>query len=376
MTQPTILIVDDNPDNLTVLGELLCERYRVRAANSGERALELVCQQPLPDLVLLDVMMPDMSGYEVLHRLRSEPLTRHIPVIFVTAMSATEDEETAFELGAVDYLTKPLRPGVMLARVQAHLGLKASRDALDEQRRTLQDEVAGRVHENLLIQDISIRALARLAETRDNETGHHLLRTQAFVHELAQRAAAHPRFSAALDEASILLIAKSAPLHDIGKVGIPDRVLLKPGKLDAQEWAVMKTHSRLGADSIARAVADTREPMDFLRPAIDIALYHHERWDGSGYPEGLAGEAIPLPARLMALADVFDALVSPRVYKRAMDFAEARATMAAQRGLHFDPDLLDIFLAGYERFCEIARSHPDELGPTVLRSRLSEVLPV
>lgn len=373
MIQPTVLIVDDNPDNLTVLGELLCERYKVRAANSGERALQLVMQAPLPDLVLLDVMMPDMSGYEVLHHLRAEPLTCHIPVMFVTAMSATEDEETAFELGAVDYLTKPLRPGVMLARVQAHLELKASRDRLDAQSRTLQEEIAGRVHENQVMQDISMRALARLAETRDNETGHHLLRTQAFVHELARRAALHPAFSDALSEADILLIAKSAPLHDIGKVGIPDRVLLKPGRLDAAEWEVMKTHARLGADSIARAVADTQGQTDFLRPAIDIALHHHERWDGSGYPDGLAGTAIPLSARLMAVADVFDALVSPRVYKQAMSFEEARATMAAQRGLHFDPALIDVFLEGYESFCEIARTHPDELGPTPSRDALPEL---
>ena len=363
MHQPTVLIVDDNPDNLTVLGELLRDRYKVRAANSGERALQLALQEPLPDIVLLDVMMPDMSGYEVLHHLHSSPVTRHIPVIFVTAMNGTSDEETAFELGAVDYLTKPLRPGVMLARVQAHLELKATRDTLDQERTTLQAEIAGRTHENRVFQDISIRALARLAETRDNETGHHLLRTQAFVHELARRARAHPRFAAELDDAAIELIAKSAPLHDIGKVGIPDRVLLKPGRLDAEEWALMKTHSRLGADSIARAVADTHEPVAFLRHAMDIALHHHERWDGSGYPDGLAGEAIPLAARLMAVADVFDALVSPRVYKTAMSFEQARETMAAQRGLHFDPDLLDTFLAGYETFCDIARCHPDELGP-------------
>ena len=361
--QRTILIVDDNPENLTLLGELLRERYKVRAANSGRRALQLATQAPLPDLILLDVMMPQMSGYEVLEHLRSAPETRDIPVIFTTAMSATEDEQHGLVLGAVDYITKPLRPAIVLARVHTHLELKQARDRLRRDNAFLEAEIAKRMRENLLIQEVTIRALARLAETRDNETGNHILRTQSCVHALATRVRGHPRFAAELDEQSISLIAKSAPLHDIGKVGIPDHVLLKPGKLTSDEWAIMKTHARMGADAIDRAVADTHQPVKFLTYAREVALHHHERWDGHGYPDGLAGDAIPLAARLMAVADVFDALISRRVYKEPIGFDRVREIMAEQRGKHFDPDLLDMVLEQFETFCEIARRHPDDPPP-------------
>ncbi len=356
----TILIVDDNPENLTVLGDLLNGLYNVRAANSGARALQLAGQVPLPSLILLDVMMPGMDGYEVLGRLREAPATCDIPVIFTTAMDSIEDETHGLVLGAVDYITKPLRPAIVLARVQTHLELHRARNRLKQDNAQLEGEIARRMHENQVIQDVTIRALARLAETRDNETGNHILRTQAYVELLARRARAHPRFAGALDEMSIKLIAKSAPLHDIGKVGIPDQVLLKPGKLTPDEWVIMKTHARLGADAIDMAVADTREPVSFLTFARQIALSHHERWDGSGYPQGLSGDAIPLAARLMAVADVFDAMISRRVYKNPIPLAEVRASMSAERGRHFDPDLIDAFLECYEDFCAIAALHPDE----------------
>jgi putative two-component system response regulator len=360
MSQKTILIVDDSPENLTVLGEMLHSQYTVRAAISGERALQLAAQLPVPDLILLDVMMPRMNGHEVLRRLGASPLTRDIPVIFITAMVAAEDEQHGLVLGAVDYITKPLRPAVLLARVHTHLELKAARDCLRSDNIWLEAEVARRQRENSLIQDVAIRAMARLAETRDNETGNHLLRTQEYVRRLATSVRHHPRFAGELDDHAIALMACSAPLHDIGKVGIPDRILLKPGRLDAEEWETMKTHARLGAEAIERAVADTEQPMPFLRVAQHMAHYHHERWNGQGYPEGLAGDAIPLCARLMAIADVFDALISRRVYKEALDFAQVRELMAAERGRHFDPDLLDAFLAQYEVYCDIARRRPDE----------------
>ena len=366
--QRTILIVDDNPENLTVLGELLCERYTVRAANSGARALQLALQAPLPDLILLDIMMPGMSGYEVLERLQVTPTLQGIPVIFTTAMNAEEDEERGFVLGAVDYITKPLKPAVVLARVHAHLELKLARDRLQRVNESLETEIARRMRENLMIQEVTIRALARLAETRDNETGNHILRTQNYVHALALRACRHPRFADELDEQSISLISKSAPLHDIGKVGIPDSVLLKPGKLTSEEWDIMKTHAAVGADAIRRAEADTSEPVKFLDYAKQVARHHHERWDGAGYPDGLAGDAIPLAARLMALADVFDALISARVYKKAFSFDQAREIMASQGGKHFDPDLLAAFLGGYDEFCDIARRHPDSHEPAEVES--------
>jgi putative two-component system response regulator len=360
MPQDTVLIVDDNAENLTVLGELLRGRYRVRAAASGAAALQAALRLPRPDLVLLDVMMPGMSGYEVLQRLREDPRTRDIPVIFTTAMDATADEEHGLALGAVDYLTKPLRPAIVLARVQTHLDLKHARDRLRQDNAALEAEVQRRMRENGHLQEVALRSLARLAETRDNETGHHLLRTQGTVERLARLAHEHTPYAAELDGRRIELIAMSAPLHDIGKVGIPDRILLKPGKLDADEWAVMKTHAKLGADAIARAIGDTRQAADFLTAAHQIALHHHERWDGSGYPDGLAGTTIPLPARLMAIADVFDALLSRRVYKQAMDLPTVKQTMAAERGRHFDPLLLDLFTGDFDAFCELARRFPDE----------------
>jgi putative two-component system response regulator len=354
------LIVDDSPQNLTVLGDLLSPHYKVRAANAGQRALELAVRPPLPDLILLDVMMPHMNGYEVIERLHESVATRDIPVIFTTAMSATDDEQRGLALGAVDYITKPLRPAIVLARVHTHLELKRARDALRRDNMSLEAAIAQRMRENLVIQDVTIRALARLAETRDNETGNHILRTQEYVRLLAQRVRMHPRFAEQLDERNIALIAKSAPLHDIGKVGIPDSVLLKPGKLTPEEWAIMKTHAKLGADAITRAEADALEPVKFLDYAKQVAMHHHERWNGSGYPDGLAGDAIPLAARLMAVADVFDAMISRRVYKLPIPMAQVRESMAAERGQHFDPDLLDNFIDGFEAFCDIARQHPDE----------------
>ncbi len=360
MPHDTVLIVDDVPENLTVLGELLRQRYRVRAANSGHAALQAAAQLPHPDLILLDVMMPGMNGYEVMEALRADVTLCSIPVIFTTAMDAAEDEERGLALGAVDYLTKPLRPAIVLARVQTHLELKGARDRLRVDNAALEIEVARRTRENLQLQEVALRSLARLAETRDNETGNHLLRTQSTVAHLARLARERPEMQGLLDERHIELIAMSAPLHDIGKVGIPDRILLKPGKLDAEEWAVMKTHARLGADAIGRAVADTRQPLGFLAVAQEIVLRHHERWDGSGYPDGLAGNAIPLPARLMAIADVFDALLSRRVYKAPMPVDEVRRTMAAEGGRHFDPVLLSCFLAHFDEFCELARRFPDD----------------
>ncbi len=359
MTVPTVLVVDDVPENLTVLGELLVREYTVRAANSGPAALRLAATHPRPDLILLDLMMPGMDGYEVMRRLRDDPLTRDIPVICVTALNATEEEERGLSLGAVDYIAKPLRPPVVLARVRTQIELKRARDKLANQNAFLEAEVARRMRENQCAQDASIHALARLAETRDPETGNHILRTQEYVRRLGQLLCKHPRFAASLDEHEIDLLAKSAPLHDIGKVGIPDHILLKPGRLDAAEWEIMKTHAAIGAEAIERAEADAQQPIEFLAVAKQIARHHHERWDGHGYPDGLAGDAIPLAARLMALADVFDALISRRVYKPALPYARARDIIAGSRGTHLDPDVVDAFLADFETFRTIAERHAD-----------------
>jgi putative two-component system response regulator len=358
-TQPTVLIVDDSPENLAVLNGLLQPAYRVLAATSGDRALRVAQGAPRPDLILLDVMMPGLDGYQVFERLRDGEGTRDIPVIFITALDGSEAELRGLELGAVDYITKPIVPALVLARVQTQLELKRARDWLKDQNAILEAEVARRMTENDLTQRVSIRALAHLAETRDPETGNHILRTQAYVNRLAVALRAHPRFSAHLDDRYIDLLTRSAPLHDIGKVGIPDHILLKPGKLTPEEWEVMKTHAKIGSDAIERAEQDIEMPLDFLSAAKEIAHWHHEKWDGSGYPDGLAGEAIPVSARLMALADVFDALISARVYKPAFSYEKARDIIAEGRAQHFDPAVCDAFLEAFADFVAIAERYRD-----------------
>lgn len=357
--QPNILIVDDVPENLSVLGELLQPTYRVRAANSGARALQIANSPPPPDLILLDVMMPGMDGYQVLRELRDNATTPDIPVIFVTAMDGTDDEEKGLDLGAVDYITKPIRPAIVLARVRAQLELKRARDILSDHNAYLEQEVARRMAENQLIQEVSIHALAHLAETRDPETGNHLRRTQEYVRTLARGLKHHPRFSHYLDERTIGQLAQSAPLHDIGKVGIPDHILLKPGKLTPDEWAIMKTHAEIGAEAIAQAIADSARPVEFLQIAQEIARGHHEKWDGSGYPRGLAGDGIPISARLMALADVFDALICARVYKPPMPYEEAYSIIVSGSGTHFDPDVVDAFIREFDTFKRIADNYAE-----------------
>jgi putative two-component system response regulator len=303
--------------------------------------------------------MPGMDGYQVLDRLQSQPITRDIPVIFVTAMNNIEDEERGLAMGAVDYITKPLRPSIILARVRTQLEVKRTRDLLHNHNILLEAEVNRRMQENQLIQDVSIHALARLAEIRDPETGNHILRTQSYVRHLALRLKKHPRFTHLLSDHYIDLLAQSAPLHDIGKVGIPDSILLKPGPLTPEEWEVMKTHTRLGSDAIEQAERDAAKPVEFLVLAKEIAHWHHEKWDGSGYPDGLAGDAIPVSARLMALADVFDALISKRVYKDPISYGKARDIIAEGRGQHFDPDVTDAFMSEFPAFEDIARKNQD-----------------
>ncbi|TXH87909.1 MAG: two-component system response regulator [Rhodoferax sp.] len=357
--KPTILVVDDTPANLSLMTSLLKGRYRVKVANGGEKALELARMAPMPDLILLDIMMPGMSGYDVIKQLRAEVATRHIPVVFLTAMSSTEDETVGLELGAADYITKPITPAVVLARVRTQLENKAAADFLRDQASFLENEVASRTVELGALQDVTILAMASLAETRDSDTGNHIRRTQHYVRVLARQVQEHPRFGYFLDDATIALLFKSAPLHDIGKVGIPDRILLKPGRFTPEEFEVMKTHTTLGRDAIAAAEKQLGKEVDFLRHAKDIALYHQEKWDGSGYPEGLSGDAIPISARLMAVADVYDALISRRVYKDGMPHEKAVDIIREGRGTHFDPDLVDAFLDVQEEFRAVAQRYAD-----------------
>ena len=356
----TVLVVDDTPDNLALMSELLRPRYRVKIASSGEKALRIAGADPRPDLILLDVMMPGMDGHEVCARLKAEAATRDVPVIFLTARSDVADETRGLALGAVDYITKPISPPIVLARVRTHLHLKASADFLRDKAGFLETEVARRTAELAAIQDVTILAMASLAETRDSDTGNHIRRTQHYVRALAEALRGHPRFAAMLTPEYIATLYKSAPLHDIGKVGIPDRILLKPGRYTPEEFEVMKSHPRLGRDAIAQAEAQLGSSVGFLSTAKDIAYSHQEKWDGSGYPQGLRGDAIPLSARLMALADVYDALICRRVYKDGMPHAQAAGIIAEGAGQHFDPDIVEAFLRIQPQFQEIARRFADD----------------
>ncbi len=355
----TVLVVDDTADNLSLMSNLLRTDYKVKLATSGERALQIVAGESKPDLILLDIMMPEMDGYEVLRRLQFNPDTEDIPVIFLTAMSASEDESVGLELGAVDYITKPINPAIVMARVRNHLQLKRARDFLAHHNNFLEQEIVNRTRALAELQDATIRAMASLAETRDNETGNHIRRTQHYVEALARKLQDHPRFKDELTDAAIETIFKSAPLHDIGKVGIPDRILLKPGKLTPEEFEIMKTHTTLGRDAIVAAETDAMLDNPFFRYAKEITYSHQEKWDGSGYPEGLMGNTIPLSARLMAVADVYDALISERVYKSAFTHETAVEIIRDGRGSHFDPDMVDAFLVLSEEFRAIAQRFAD-----------------
>jgi len=377
MALPTILVVDDEPLNLAVLSRLLSPHHRVLGARSGPSALALLAAGARPDLILCDVMMPEMDGYAVLDQLQRAPGTREIPVIFVTALSDEVNEEHGLALGAVDYIVKPIKPAVVLARVRTHLALKAATDQLARHNTGLESELARRVREIQLAQDLTLCAMAELAETRDNETGHHVLRTQSYVEVLGRALMADgaaPHGDTPLDEAQLQRIVKAAPMHDIGKIGIPDRILLKPAQLGFEEFEVMKTHARIGGEAIAQAMrkatamqsglADpassaTPEALRFLEVARLLATHHHERWDGLGYPDGLAGTAIPLPARLMALADVYDALTTRRVYKAAWPLDDAARYISAQSGKHFDPRVVAAFQAQQAEFAAIAHRLAD-----------------
>ena len=355
----TVLVVDDTPDNLMLMAELLKDSYRVKAANSGEKALRLLQADPLPDLILLDIMMPGLSGHQVAQQLKDDPRTRNSPIIFLTAMAAMEDEIRGLQMGAVDYITKPISPPLVLARVDTQLKIKAAADFLRDQNEYLEQEVQRRTREVVAIQDVTIQAMASLAETRDNETGNHIRRTQHYIRVLAEALREHPRFRHFLDEETIGLLFKSAPLHDIGKIGIPDQILLKPGRFTADEFEIMKTHTTLGRDAIQHAEDQLGISVGFLRLAKEIAYSHQEKWDGSGYPEGLAADDIPISARLMAIADVYDALISRRVYKPGMSHEQAMEIIRQGRGTHFDPDICDAFLARHEEFRTIAARYND-----------------
>jgi putative two-component system response regulator len=346
-----ILLVDDTAANLQLLRETLEEPGRkLLVARDGERALSIAAKAR-PDLILLDIMMPAMDGYEVCRRLKADRATRHIPVIFLTALSDTADEAKGLRLGAVDYIVKPIVPELVRARVRNQLELKDYRDRLESR-------VADRTRALALTQAVMIEGLATLAEYRDPETGGHIKRTQNYVKALARQLKEHPRFAGELDDATIDLLYQSAPLHDVGKVGVPDSILLKAGKLSDEEFEKMKQHTVYGHQAL-RITEKKLGQSHFLRYAREIAYTHQEKWDGSGYPQGLKGEEIPLSGRLMALADVYDALISKRVYKPPFPHEKAVSIICEGSGTHFDPAVVDAFIALEETFRNIALTFAD-----------------
>lgn len=364
-----IAVVDDQVENLQMLVSLLSPHYHVHPFTGGDALLRYLRGERPADLILLDVVMPTPDGYEVCRQVRALGEFDEVPVVFLTALDSMEDEARGLALGAVDYITKPFSPSIVLARVQNHVNLSRAMRLIHRQNEVLETQVAERTAElekknaDLLIalqqialtQDVTIVAFSSLAEARDNETGQHIQRTQNYVRELALAVRGTEPFAAELDDEAIGLLFKSAPLHDIGKVAIPDSILLKPGRLTPEEFEIMKSHAEHGRCAIQAAERSLGIENSFLRYALEIAYSHHEKWDGSGYPLGLAGEAIPLAARLMAVADVYDALISRRVYKPPMDHEEAVGIIADGRGTHFDPVLVDAFLSIQGRFAEIAR---------------------
>ncbi len=356
-----ILVVDDTPDNLFLVSNLLKDLYIVKVANSGEKALKYLNESATPDLILLDIMMPILSGYDVIKKIKENPLLLDIPVIFLTAKSSVEDEKIGLELGASDYIIKPISPPILLARIKTQLENKAANDFMKDKNKFLEEEIQKRLKEITAIQDVAIFAMVSLAETRDNETGNHITRTRNYVKILALKLQNHPKFKDFLSNDMINTLYKSAPLHDIGKIGIPDYILLKNEKLTIEEFEIMKMHTTLGKEAIEHAEIQLGFEVDFLKVAKEIAYLHHEKYDGSGYPLGLKGDEIPISAKLMAVADVYDALISERVYKSSMSHEDAINIMKEGRGTHFDPDILDTFLELEKEFDKIAKDLSDNI---------------
>jgi putative two-component system response regulator len=357
-SQHQILLVDDNPTNLQVLYQTLTGRdSRLLVAKDGPQALSIAARVR-PDLVLLDIMMPGMDGHEVCERLKSDPQTCDIAVIFLSALDDTKDKVKGFELGAVDYISKPFQAEEVIARVDTHLRIRRlertlsrANTQLRELNERLEDKVLERTAQLLSGRDGVIYGLAKLAEARDNETGRHLDRMSRYSEILARRLTeAYPD----LDEGWVVTVRTTAVLHDIGKIGIPDAVLHKPGRLDPEERRIMDRHPVIGGEALVEIQQRWGDDA-FLITATEIAMSHHERWDGSGYPSGLKGEEIPLSARIVALADVYDALRSKRVYKDGWPHQRTREVILEGAGTHFDPQVVDAFRAVEQEFEVIAK---------------------
>lgn len=337
----TILIVDDSPMVIHLLLGIL-EEYHLKFALNGEDALKIVRENPDIDLILLDIEMPIKNGYEVLSELKMDPKLSEIPVIYLTAKDDFEEEAKGLEMGAVDYIKKPMNTAILKARVETHINLRFAKVFIEKQNEILENKVRQRTREIIITRDITINSMMSLLEVRDIESGHHIKRTQFYIQELCNYLSKTGPYKSQLTKEKVINIFRTAPLHDIGKVGIPDKILLKPGKLTAEEFEIMKkhtTHAIQAFSNVDERLGDT----NFLNIAKEIAGSHHERWDGKGYPYGLKGNEIPIPGRMMAIADVYDALVNKRVYKEAFSHEESVKIILAEKGKQFDPVMIDAF---------------------------------
>ena len=351
-SKPTVLIVDDTPENIDVLTEILNKDYKVKAVRRGEGALKIAQSNNPPDLILLDIMMPEMDGFEVCRVLKLNDLTKKIPIIFITSKSEIDDETKGFELGAVDYITKPIKPQVVTARVNTHIKLKQTEAKLENQNEILEEKV--KIKTALLEESLekvkkasieTIYRLAKAAEYRDDDTGAHILRMSNYSAVIALA------FGESRESAEKLLY--SAQMHDLGKIGIPDSILLKPGKLNDREWSIMKQHPEIGAKILSNSGADVIELGKI------ISYNHHEKWDGTGYPRGLKGKNIPLEGRITAVADVFDALLSKRPYKEPYSTEKSLDIIKSGSGSHFDPEIVEAFFSVKDEILTIKDKYLD-----------------
>ncbi|PIE65395.1 MAG: two-component system response regulator [Desulfobacterales bacterium] len=359
-TDETIMIVDDIPENLMILSSLLKHKgYHTVAFPDGEMALSAALRRK-PDLVLLDINMPHMNGFEVCDTFKRDAELTDIPIIFISALDSTDDKVRALNHGGVDYITKPFQSEEVYARVNTHLQLNQAKRALKDFNQQLTKMVCEQVEEIHQAQIATIFALAKLSHTRDDDTGLHLERVQHLCRLFATRLSQYKTYENEVNENFILTIFHASPLHDLGKVGIADSILLKPARLTSEEFAVMKTHTTIGAQTL-QSVYKSYPNSEFIRMGIDIAKHHHEKWDGSGYPSGLQGEEIPLSARIMAIVDVYDALRARRPYKEAFSHTKSKQLIIEEKGRSFDPDLIDIFLTIDQEFEKIINTLSDDI---------------
>jgi len=344
----SVMVVDDDPASLKLMEKILQprSRYEVRSFSRGRMALTAASERP-PDLILLDIKMPEMTGYEVCERLKSSAQLSGIPVIFISALNAPEERLRGFRFGVVDYVSKPFQFEELQARVDTHLRLRSLQQKSEKDNYFLQEMVQTQIKTIAGARVETVFAIAKLAESRDDQTGRHLERIQTLCRLMAVGFSELTKYKTTVDSSWIRTLYYSSALHDIGKVAIPDRILLKPGPLTPEEFAIMKTHAALGAQTL-RTLHGRYPDNELIEIGIEIAQSHHERWDGTGYPDGLAGEVIPLRARILAVADCYDAIRSRRCYKPAIPHDETCAIILQESGKHFDPTVTAVFseLAG------------------------------